>query len=164
MIPLYLDPKVAEDIHRDILEQHRPTGRPKCQLKNVQQVARNCNFGPVSTAHLMVQNSVQYVLLQFSIDPQSEGFQLLLAEPHPGESLEVVIPPNWQNFLPAQDQDYLMALIEEWQSTPPDQVPDLFQQLAKLSHGPLRPVDISSTTPEQYFILKRMIANQAKSA
>ncbi len=113
---------------------------------------------------LIPQNLVTFVLLQFSPDPQSQGLSFLLAGPQPGKPLEITLPGTWQKSLSPQDQDYLAALIDEWENTPPERVSDLLEQLVRLSHGPLRAIDSKATTLDKYLSLKRMIDGQAYCA
>src|ERR1700739_1083325 len=89
----------------------------------------------------MPQNLVRYILLHFSPRFSDEGVKLLLIEPQGGGPLQVHIHPNWRQRLDASDQAYLSELIEEWKITPSHKIARRFDELCRLSQGPLRLIE-----------------------
>jgi hypothetical protein len=89
----------------------------------------------------MPQNLVRYILLQFSPRFRDEGVKMLLIESQSGGPLHVHIHPKWRQSLDPSDHAYLSELIEEWENTPPQKTAMLFDELCRLSKGPLRVIE-----------------------
>ena len=86
----------------------------------------------------MPQNLVHFVLLQFSPRLHRKTVNILLVDLENGNPLQVSIDPAWEQRVDSDDREYLAALIDDWRRTPPERIPDLFHELCRLSHGPLK--------------------------
>jgi hypothetical protein len=58
--------------------------------------------------------------------------------------LEVAIRRGWETAVDAEDREYLTGLMADWSGAVADEIPDLLQQLAELSIGPLQAVESGS--------------------
>ena len=86
----------------------------------------------------MPQNQVHFVLLQFSPHSREETVTILLVDTEDGNPLQISVDSAWEQRVDSADREYLAALIDDWQNTPPEGIPDLIHELCALSRGPLR--------------------------
>lgn len=84
----------------------------------------------------MQPSLVSFVMLQFSRSP-SETAGLLVLDLKNGEPPQVWARSGWQKRVDSEDRAYLAALIEQWRTTAPAEIPSLFDELSRQSHGPL---------------------------
>ena len=89
------------------------------------------------------------MLLQFSPRSRRKTVKILLVDLENGNPLQVSIDPAWEQRVDSADREYLAALTEDWRNTPPERVPDLIHELCRLSHGPLRLVQLKRATLAQ---------------
>ena len=86
----------------------------------------------------MLQNLVHFVLLQFSPRSHEDAVNILLVDTEDEDPLQISIDSEWEQHVDSADREYIAALIEDWRTTPPERIPDLIQELCRLSRGPLR--------------------------
>lgn len=95
----------------------------------------------------MQRNLVNFALLQFSRGfSDDEAVKILLVHSCDGEFLQGHISPHWEGQVNAADRAYLYELLEDWRSTPPDQIGALTNELCRQSQGPIKLLDYGRTS------------------
>lgn len=86
----------------------------------------------------MLLNLVHSVLLRFSPRSHEDAVNILLVDTEDGNPLQISIDSAWDQHVDSADREYIAALIDDWRTTPPERIPNLIQELCRLSRGPLR--------------------------
>lgn len=93
----------------------------------------------------MLQSQVKFAVLKLSRPALNDGegiSLLMLLNPNSDDGLQIWIDPDWQQRINTQDQQYVSELIEDWKGFPLSQLSNLWGELRKQSHGPLRMIDM----------------------
>lgn len=94
----------------------------------------------------MPQNLVHFILLQFSPRSRDEAINILLVDAENGSPLQISVDSGWENRVDSTEREYLTALIDDWRNAPAERIPDLTNELCRLSRGPLRLIQTGNAT------------------
>lgn len=92
-------------------------------------------------------------------DDLQRSFQILVVF-YPSLPPSVMFPPNWQQLLNPDDQEYIEELVKDWRQTAPLEAPALFEELSDLSFGILQTLRTGKIDELHIEVLAQEIASR----